>query len=111
MSKNSRRVEILVNGYWEPATWRDLEECTTFRLFEEDGTEVDHGQICMALGISSKDKDGVWGVRCEPTGLRRLPANPKEGMVAWTPDDEPVKFMNGEWVGADLRRAGKREVP
>ena len=104
---NTRKAEVLVNGYWEEAEFGKLEECDAFRLFEEDGAQVDHGQICVALGNAHLVEDDVWGIKCQPAGQHRLPSKPKEGMVAFV-DNEPLKFMNGEWVGAKLT---KRSMP
>ena len=104
---NTRKAEVLVNGYWEERSFIRIGRKAIFRLFEEDGTEVDHGQVCVAEEPAQKTKEGIWGVKCRPLGEDSRPANPKEGMIIWL-DGSPYKFSGGEWNNFDPARKEAR---
>ena len=45
-----RTVEILeAGGKWREASWSELHPGVVFRLFEDDGTPVDDGEVCRVV--------------------------------------------------------------
>ena len=68
MSVNTRRVEVLelredsetlqVAGHWEQIPFTSLEKGHIFRLFEDDGSPVDDGEVSVALG-DAYQQDGT----------------------------------------------------
>lgn len=44
-----RIVEILEEGAWREASWSELHPGVVFRLFEDDGTPVDDGEVCRVV--------------------------------------------------------------
>jgi hypothetical protein len=67
-----RKVEVLVDGYWEGCDFPDLEDGDTFRMFEPDGEPVDNGQICYVEGDVYETTDGegdpTYGCKVQPSG-------------------------------------------
>jgi len=103
VKKNTRTAEVLVNGYWQNMTFQRIGKGDVFRLFEEDGSPVDHGQVCIAEEPARASKDGVYGVKCKPLGREEKPVDAKEGMIIWI-DGEPLRFLDGVWEAAGLDR-------
>jgi hypothetical protein len=60
-----RRVEIKINGEWEPAKFEDIIEGDIFRLFEPTGEPVedlDGNTVFTAMTDAFTNEDGIHAV-------------------------------------------------
>lgn len=62
MIEPTRTAEVLVAGHWQAIPFKDLKEGDIFRLFEEDGTAVDDGEIYEAE-TSAYVNDGLLTIK------------------------------------------------
>lgn len=71
-AKVDRRAEILVAGYWKEWPFGEMREGDVFRMFEQDGTPVDDGQICRVDGpiheTVNEHKHTTLGCKVQPLG-------------------------------------------
>jgi len=65
---DTRKAQVLIGGYWEDMPFMMLDAGDVFRLFEEDGSDVDGGQVCIAQGCATREPDGLGRVACIPAG-------------------------------------------
>ena len=65
MRPTTRSAEVLQNNEWTKVAFENLKEGDVFRLFEEDGSDVDGGEICKATSAPFEDDD-VITIKCEP---------------------------------------------
>jgi len=61
----NRKYELLLEGTWVPYQVENLIVDDVFRLFEEDGTPIEEGQMWIVTEVPESEYSSK-GITCEP---------------------------------------------